>query len=91
MTIRPNAGEWLPDTMRTTTTDDVLTEAEGKSAGALARLAYLAEWSGRHDIEDALTPLLPRKLPVTFLGPEARSDRRWVKRWRIYDSLLPTR
>jgi hypothetical protein len=86
-----NADEWLPETMRATTPDDVLTEAEGKSAGALARLAYFAEWSGRHDIVEALTPFIPRRLPVTFLGPETRSGRRWVKRWRIYDSLLPTR
>lgn len=86
-----NADEWLPETMRATTPDDVLTEAEGKSAGTLARLAYLAEWSGRSDIVDALEPLLPLRLPVTFLGPAERSDRRWVKRWRIYDSLLPAR
>jgi len=86
-----NADEWLPETMRATTPNDVLTEAEGKSAGTLARLAYFAEWCGRSDIVDALAPLLPSRLPVTLLGPEDRSDRRWVKRWRLYDSLLPAR
>jgi hypothetical protein len=86
-----NADEWLPETMRATTPNDVFTEARGKSAGTLARLAYLAEWSGRYDIVDALAPLLPSRLPVTFLGPEEGTDRRWVKRWRLYDSLLPAR
>ena len=85
-----NADEWLPETMRATTPADVLTEARGKSASALARLSYLAEWSGRHDIVETLIPLLPERLPVTFLGPRGYRHR-WVKRWRLYDALLPAR
>ncbi len=83
-------GDQLPDTMRATAPADVLTEARGKSASALARLSYLAEWSRRQDIVETLIPLLPERLPVTFLGPRGHR-RRWVKRWRLYDALLPAR
>jgi hypothetical protein len=76
--------------MRATAPADVLTEARGKSASALARLSYLAEWSRRQDIVETLIPLLPERLPVTFLGPRGHR-RRWVKRWRLYDALLPAR
>ena len=85
-----NADEWLPETMRATAPADILTEARGKSASTLARLSYLAEWSGRYDIVEALIPLLPERLPVTFLGPRGHRHR-WVKRWRLYDALLPAR
>jgi len=85
-----NADEWLPETMRATTPTDVLTEARNRATATLVRLGYLAEWSGRHDVVEALNPLLPEHLPVTFLGPR---DHRglWVKRWKLYDSLLPSR
>ena len=85
-----NADDWLPETMRATTPSDVLTEARDRSTVTLARLAYFAEWSGRHDIVEALTPLMPERLPVTFLG--SRHPRgRWIKRWKLYDALLPAR
>jgi hypothetical protein len=85
-----NADEWLPDAMRATTATDVLIEATDRRTATLVRLAYYADWSGRHDIVEALTPLLPERLPVTFLGP--RDPRgRWIKSWRLYDGLLPSR
>lgn len=85
-----NADGWLPETMRATTPANVLREAAERGTATLVRLGYFAEWSGRHDIADALTPLLPEHLPVTFLG--SREPRgRWVKRWKLYDSLLPSR
>jgi hypothetical protein len=85
-----NADEWLPEAMRTITPTDVRTEATDRGTATLVRLGYLAEWSRRHDIVEALTPLVPERLPVTFLGP--RDPRgRWVKAWRLYDSLLPSR
>lgn len=64
--------------MRATAPADILTEARGKSASTLARLSYLAEWSGRYDIVEALSPLLPERLPVTFLGPRGHRHR-WVQ------------
>ncbi|MGH3273589.1 MAG: type IV toxin-antitoxin system AbiEi family antitoxin [Streptosporangiaceae bacterium] len=85
-----NADEWLPETMRAATPTDVRTEARGKSASALARLGYLAEWSGCHEIVEVILALLPRQPPVSYLGPR-RDRHRWVKRWRLYDSLLPQR
>lgn len=85
-----NADDWLPETMRATTPTDVVAEATGRGTATLARLGYFAEWSGRHDIAEALSPLLPEQLPVTFLGPR-RPRGGWVKRWRLYDSLLPSR
>jgi hypothetical protein len=83
-----NADDWLPETMRATTPADIVTEARGRGTAALARLGYLAEWSGRYDTVEALIPLLPEHLPVTFLGPREPRGR-WVKRWKLYDSLLP--
>ena len=85
-----NADDWLDETLRATTPTDVLAEARGRGTATLARLGYFAEWSGRHDIVEALMPLVPEHLPVTFLGPREPRGR-WVKRWRLYDSLLPSR
>lgn len=85
-----NADDWLPNTFKAATPEDVVTEARGRSVSTLARLGYLAEWSGRSDIADDVAALLPVRLPVTFLGPRAHRDR-WNKRWRVYDALLPDR
>lgn len=85
-----NADDWLPDTFRALTPSDVLTEASNRNVSTLARLGYLAEWSGRHDVADQIEALLPGRLPVTFLGPRNQRDR-WSRRWGVYDSLLPTR
>ncbi len=85
-----NADEWLPETFRATTSTEVLAEATGRGNATLARLGYLAEWSGRHDIADQIEGLLPEHPTVTFLG--RRSPRgRWINRWRLYDALLPQR
>lgn len=85
-----NADEWLPDTFAVVSSADVLDEARGRSASALARLCYLAEWSGRGDIAEQVSELLPPRLPVSFLGPRG-SRSRWSKRWRVYDAVLPAR
>lgn len=85
-----NADDWLPETFKAATPGDVLTEARGRGASTLARLGYLAEWSRRGDIADAIASLLPERPPVTFLGPRDRRDR-WSRRWRVYDGLLPER
>lgn len=85
-----NADEWLPETFRAATPEDVLTEVRGRSASTLARLGYLAEWSGRSEIATQVAGLLPLRPPVSFLGPRDRRDR-WIKRWRLYDALLPAR
>jgi hypothetical protein len=85
-----NADEWLPQAFRAVSLDDVLAEATGRSAATLARLGYLAEWSTRPDIASRVEELLPTRLAVTFLGPRDRRDR-WVRRWHLYDALLPER
>jgi len=85
-----SADQWLPETMRATTPTDVLTEATGRSTATLARLCYFAEWSRRLDIVEVLLPLLPERLSVTFLGPRQPRGR-FVSRWRLYDSLLPSK
>jgi hypothetical protein len=85
-----NADDWLSQTFRPVTSDDLLTEAEGRRISTLTRLGYLAEWAGREDIADAIEALLPSRLPVTFLGARTRRDR-WSRRWRVYDALLPRR
>ena len=85
-----NADDWLPETLRATTPSDVVAEARSRGNATIARLSYLAEWSGRNDIVDAVRPLLPEELPVTFLGPR-KPRGRWIKRWKLYDSLLPSR
>lgn len=85
-----NADDWLPEILRATTPADVVAEATGRGTAALTRLGYFAEWSGRHDIVEVLRPLLPERLPVTFLGPRQPRGR-WVKQWKLYDSLLPSR
>lgn len=85
-----NADHWLPETFRATTPDDVITEASGRGSSTLARLGYLAEWSGRQDIAERIAALLPQRLPVSFLGDRNRRNR-WIARWRVYDALLPNR
>lgn len=85
-----NADDWLPETFRATTPDEVLAEAEGRTVSTLARLGYLAEWSGRNDMAEEIEALLPSRLPVTALGPRDRRDR-WSSRWHVYDALLPER
>ncbi len=85
-----NADTWLPETMRATTPEEILAEAEGRGTAAITRLSYFAEWSGRHDVVERLRPTLPKELPVTYLGPR-KPRGRWVNRWRLYDSLLPER
>lgn len=85
-----NADDWLPETMRSALPEDVRTEAEGRSTAALARLGYLAEWSGCSDIARLVEAALPAQLPVTYLGSR-RLRGRWVRRWRLYDALLPAR
>jgi hypothetical protein len=73
------------------TPEEVLTEAKGRKISTLARLGYLAEWSGRDDVTDEIEALLPAHLPVTSLGsPRDRRDR-WSRRWHLYDALLPRR
>jgi AbiEi antitoxin C-terminal domain len=85
-----NADDWLADTFRAATIEDMLREAEGRRISTLARLGYLAEWAGRNDIADQVEPLLPSRLPVTFLGSRDRRAQ-WSRRWHVYDSLLPRR
>jgi hypothetical protein len=85
-----NADDWLPDTFRAATPNDVLAEALGRRVSTLARLGYLAEWSGRSDVADEIETLLPGRLPVTSLGRRDRRDR-WSSRWHVYDALLPRR
>lgn len=85
-----NADYWLPETFRAVAPGEVLTEASHRNVSTLARLGHLAEWSGRNDVADEIEAMLPNHLPVTFLGPRDRRDR-WIRRWRVYDSLLPTR
>lgn len=85
-----NADDRLPETFRATTLDDVLTEVEGHGKASVARLGYLAEWSHRFDIADALDELLAGSRPVVYLGPRETKGR-WANRWHLYDSLLPER
>jgi hypothetical protein len=85
-----NADDWLPETFRATTPQDLLFEASERGVAVLARLGHLAEWSGRGDIADRVEVLLPSTPTVTYLGPRDRRGT-WVKRWHLYDSLLPPR
>jgi hypothetical protein len=85
-----NADDWLPDTFRAASAEDLLREADGRRVSTLARLGYLAEWAGRNEIAEEIEALLPSRLPVTFLGPRDRHAQ-WSRRWRVYDSLLPRR
>ncbi|MHB8465510.1 MAG: type IV toxin-antitoxin system AbiEi family antitoxin [Acidimicrobiales bacterium] len=85
-----NADEWLPSTFRAVSMDDLLKEATGRPTSTLTRLGYLAEWAGQDEIADEVEALLPSEVPVTFLGPRDKRDR-WVRRWRVYDALLPAR
>jgi hypothetical protein len=85
-----NADTWLPETMRAAARQDIMMEADGRPTATQVRLAYLAEWSGRHDVVEELRPNLPESLPVTYLGPR-HSRGRWIPEWRIYDALLPER
>lgn len=85
-----NADDWLPETFRATTPDDVVAEAFDRGTPTLARLGYMAEWSGRYDIADRIAQLLPGRPPVTYFG-DRRHRERWIARWRVYDALLPNR
>jgi hypothetical protein len=85
-----NAEEWLPETFRAVTPDDVVAEAAERQASTLARLGYLAEWSAREDVAQRVEALLPGRLPVSFLGSRDRRNR-WSRRWHVYDALLPER
>jgi len=85
-----NADEWLPETFRATTPDDVLDEVAGRGRATLARLGHLAEWSGRKDIADGAQSLLSGHPTVTYLGRRGQRGT-WVPRWHLYDSLLPPR
>lgn len=85
-----NADDWLADTFRAATIDELLREADRRRVSTLARLGYLAEWAGRNDIADRVEGLLPSRLPVTSLGPRDRRAQ-WSRRWHVYDSLLPRR
>jgi hypothetical protein len=85
-----NADDWLPNTFRAATAEDLRREAGGRRISTLARLGYLAEWAGRNDIAEEIEALLPPRLPVTSLGPRDRRAH-WSRRWRVYDSLLPRR
>lgn len=80
----------MPETLRATTSTDVVAEATGRGAATLTRLGYLAERFGRHDIVEALRPLLPEQLPVTFLGPRQPRGH-WVRHWKLYGSVEPRR
>jgi hypothetical protein len=82
-----NADDWLADTFRAATSENLLKEAGGRRISTLARLGYLAEWAGHNDIAEEIEALLPFRLPVTFLGPRDRRAQ-WSRRWRVYDSLL---
>jgi hypothetical protein len=85
-----NADDWLPDTLRAATAEDLLREAGERRISTLARLGYIAEWAGRNDIAEEIEALLPSRLPVTFLGPRDRRAQ-WNRRWHVYNSLLPRR
>ncbi len=85
-----NADDWLPNTFRPATVDDVFEEARGRNVATLARLGYLAEWAERDDIAHRIEELLPARLPVTFLGSRDRRNR-WSSRWHVYDAVLPDR
>ena len=85
-----NADRWLPETMHAAGLDDVMTEADLRSTAALARLGYLARWSQRHDIADAVKRLLPADHGVTYLGPRDGQGT-WNPEWRVYDAYLPQR
>jgi hypothetical protein len=85
-----NADDWLPNTFRAATAEDLLREADGRRISTLARLGHLAAWAGRNDIAEEIEALLPARLPVNFLGPRDRRAQ-WSRRWHVYDSLLPRR
>jgi hypothetical protein len=83
------ADDWLRRAFETVTVEEVLQEGEGRATSTLARLGYLAEWSGRDDVADAIFIDLPPELPVTFLGSRNARAKQWNKHWRVYDALLP--
>jgi len=85
-----NADDWLPETFRSTTPDEVLKEATSRGNATMARLGYMAEWSEQYDIADLIDDLLPKDRNVVFLGPR-KPKGLWVKRWRLYDAVLPRR
>jgi hypothetical protein len=85
-----NADEWLSETFRSATPDDVIKEATGRGNSTLARLGYMAEWAGSDDIAELIDDLLPKRREVTFFGPRQPKGR-WINRWRLYDAILPKR
>ncbi len=85
-----NADDWLPEIFRAAARSDILTEADERGNATLARLGYLAEWSGQPDLADTIEAMIPQPLNVSFLGPR-RPRGRWISRWHLYDALLPQR
>jgi hypothetical protein len=85
-----NADDWLPEAFGAAERSGILTEANGRGSATLARLGYLAEWSGRQDIADEIEAMIPVPPNVSFLGPR-RPRGRWTSRWHLYDALLPAR
>ncbi len=85
-----NADDWLSETFGSATPEDVITEATGRGNSTMARLGYMAEWSGRSDIADHIDELLPKSRQVTYFGPRNLKGR-WISRWRLYDAMLPQR
>lgn len=83
------ADDWLRRSFENVSVNEVLKECEGRATSTLARLGYLAEWSGRDDVADAIFVDLPSELPVTFLGSRHARAKHWNKHWRVYDALLP--
>ena len=79
---------WLAETFEAASIEDIMFEAEGRPTAALARLGYLAEWSGQYPLANEVQALLPHKLPVTYLG-QRKHRGTWRKKWGVYDSLLP--
>lgn len=83
-----NADDWLPEIFRAAARSDILTEANGRGNATLARLGYLADWSGWPGIADMIEAIIPKPLKVAYLGPR-RPKSRWISRWHLYDALLP--
>jgi len=86
----PNADDWLSPTFRSVNLENLMTEATGRGNATMARLGYMAQWTGRDDIADHIDGLLTVERQVTFFGPRHPKGR-WINRWRLYDALLPSR
>jgi hypothetical protein len=85
-----NADNWLGETFRSVTPEDVIEEATGRGNPSLARLGYMAEWAGSDEIAELIDNLLPKSRDVTYFGPR-KAKGRWINRWRLYDAVLPQR